>query len=87
VRKVMTLSDKRLFVISSLFISVIIGLASAYAADMSEAEKVLGVKGQVQEGAVIFSFLRSDIKVMIDGEPVPTALWARSSWLWEIWCF
>ena len=68
-RKVMTLSDNRLFVISSLFISVIIGLTSAYAADISEAEKILGVTGQMQEGAVVFSFPRSDIKVTIDGEP------------------
>jgi hypothetical protein len=81
-RKVMTLSGKRLFAISSLFISVIISLASAYAADISEAEKVLGVKGQMQEGAVIFSFPRSDIKVMIDGEPVPTALGFGS---WTAW--
>ena len=81
-RKVMTLYNKRLFVISSLFISVIIGLASAYAADISEAEKVLGVKGQMQEGAVIFSFPRSDIKVLIDGEPVPTALGFGS---WTAW--
>jgi hypothetical protein len=81
-RKVMTLSGNRLFAISSLFILVIIGLASAYAADMSEAEKVLGVPGQMQEGAVIFSFPRSDIKVIIEGEPVPTALGFGS---WTAW--
>jgi len=81
-RKVMTLFDKWLFIILSLFISVIIGLASAYAADISEAEKVLGVRGQMQEGAYVFSFPRSDIKVMIDGEPVPTALGFGS---WTAW--
>ncbi len=73
---------KRFFVISSLFISVIIGLGSAHAADISEAEKVLGERGQMQEGAVVFSFPRSDLKVMIDGEPVPTALGFGS---WTAW--
>jgi hypothetical protein len=73
-RKVRILSGKRFFVISSLFISAIIGLTSAYAANISEAEKILGVTGQMQEGAVAFSFPRSDLKVMIDRKPVPTAL-------------
>jgi hypothetical protein len=81
-RKVMTLSKKRFLVISSLFVWFIIGLASVYAADISEVEKVLGVKGQMQEGAVVFSFPRSDIKVMINGEPVPTALGFGS---WTAW--
>ena len=81
-RKVRTLLGKMLFMISSLFISAIIGLASGYAADTSEAEKVLGVKGQMQEGAVVFSFPRSDLKVTIDGEPVPTALGFGS---WTAW--
>ncbi len=44
------------------------------AADFSAVESALGMKGQVQEGATIFRFPRSDIKVTIDNEPVPTAL-------------
>jgi hypothetical protein len=81
-RKARILCGNRLFAISSLFISVIIGLTSAYAADTGEVEKVLGVKGQMQEGAVVSSFPRSDIKVRIDGEPVPTALGFGS---WTAW--
>ncbi len=81
-RKIRKRSVKRLFVISSLFILAIIGLTSVYAADIGEAEKILGVKGQMQEGAVVFSFPRSDIKIRIDGEPVPTALGFGS---WTAW--
>ncbi len=66
----------------SFFISVLIVFGHAYAADISEAEKILGVKGQMQEGAVVFSFPRSDIKVKIDGEPVPIALGFGS---WTAW--
>jgi hypothetical protein len=43
-------------------------------ADLSKVESVLGQKGQMQEGAMIFRFPRTDIKVTIGGEPVPTAL-------------
>jgi len=70
------------FVILSLFISIILGLTSAYAADIGEVEKVLGVTGQMQEGAVVFSFPRSDLKVTIDGDPVPTAFGFGS---WTAW--
>ncbi len=80
--KARILSGNRLFAISSLFIFAMIGLTSVYAADIGEAEKVLGVKGQMQEGAVVFSFPRSDIRVRIDGEPVPTALGFGS---WTAW--
>ncbi len=81
-KKVRKLSGKVLFVISSLFILILIGLTDTYAADISEAEKVLGVTGQMQEGATVFSFPRSDLKVRIDGEPVPTALGFGS---WTAW--
>ncbi len=66
----------------SFFICVVIIFGNAHAADISEAEKILGVKGQMQEGAVVFSFPRTDIKVTIDGEPVPTALGFGS---WTAW--
>ena len=44
------------------------------AGDFQEAEKILDTKGQMQEGAWIVRFPRSDIKVTIAGEPMPTAL-------------
>jgi hypothetical protein len=46
----------------------------AHGADFADVEKILGVKGQTQEGVTVFRFPRSDIQVQIDGEPVPTAL-------------
>ena len=36
----------------------------------------------MQEGAVVFSFPRSDLKVKIDGDPLPTALGFGS---WTAW--
>jgi len=36
----------------------------------------------MQEGVVVFSFPRSDLKVKINGEPVPTALGFGS---WTAW--
>ncbi len=66
----------------SFFICAVIILGHAYAADINEAEKILGVKGQMQEGALVFSFPRSDLKATIDGEPVPTALGFGS---WTAW--
>ncbi len=42
-------------------------------AEFTQVETILGLKGQMQEGATIFRFPRGDIKVTIDGEPVPTA--------------
>ncbi len=81
-RRVRILSGKKLLVISSLFISIITPLTGACSADISEAEKVLGVTGQMQEGATVFSFPRSDLKVKIDGDPVPTAFGFGS---WTAW--
>jgi biotin operon repressor len=42
--------------------------------DFQEAEKILDSKGQMQEGAWVVRFPRTDIKVTIAGEPMPTAL-------------
>jgi len=81
-RRARTPFGQRLFLISLFFIPIIIGLTGVYAAEMSEAEKILGITGQTQEGAVIFGFPRSDLKVTIDGEPVPTALGFGS---WTAW--
>jgi hypothetical protein len=58
------------------------GLMTASAADFDQVEKILGVPGQIQEEVVVFSFPRSDIKVTIDGDPVPTALGFGS---WTAW--
>jgi hypothetical protein len=73
--KILAFYGKRLLLGLCLFISVELGLSQGYAADFSEVENILGVAGQIQEGAVVFSFPRSDIKVVIDGDPVPTTAW------------
>ena len=81
-RKLMTLCRIiRILLSSSLFIWTI-GLVTAYAADFAEVEKILGVTGQMEEGAFVVRFPRSDMKVMIDGEAVPTALGFGS---WTAW--
>ena len=62
-----------------------IGMLSAIpgqAADFSVVGKELGMSGQMQEGAYIVRFPRSDLKVTISGEPVPTALGFGS---WTAW--
>ncbi len=60
----------------------VIGASIAWGADFKDVEKILGVPGQMQEGAVVFSFPRTDINVKIDGEPVPTAFGFGS---WTAW--
>jgi hypothetical protein len=62
-----------------LFLALLVGQASILVhdcsgADLSQVESVLSAKGQMQEGALIFRFPRTDIKVTIGGESVPTAL-------------
>ncbi len=52
------------------------------AADFSAVQKNLGVPGQVQEGAYVVRFPRSDVKVTISGESVPAALGFGS---WTAW--
>lgn len=61
---------------------LVIGSSITWSADFNDVEKILGVAGQIQEGAVVFSFPRSDIRVTIDGEPVPTAFGFGS---WTAW--
>ena len=75
------LSSKAIIVHLILCLSVI-GSSIAWSTDFSDVEKILGVTGQMQEGAVVFSFPRSDIRVTIDGEPVPTAFGFGS---WTAW--
>ena len=52
------------------------------AGDFREVEQILGFSGQTQEGAMVFPFPRSDIKVTIHGENVPTAFGFGS---WTAW--
>jgi hypothetical protein len=65
-----------------LFLFFMFGGSGLFAADLSEVEKIMGVPGKTQEGVVVFSFPRSDLKVKIHGEPVPTALGFGS---WTAW--
>ena len=74
-------SSKPIFVHLILCL-LVFGSSIAWGADFTDVEKILGVAGQMQEGAVVFSFPRSDIKVTIDGEPVPTAFGFGS---WTAW--
>jgi len=66
----------------SLFMFLMLGGGGLFAADFTEVEKILDVSGKIQEGAVVFPFPRSDLKVKINGEPVPTALGFGS---WTAW--
>jgi hypothetical protein len=75
------LSSRQLFALLILCF-LVIGSSIAWGADLSDVERILGVAGQIQEEAVVFSFPRSDIKVTIDGEPVPTAFGFGS---WTAW--
>ncbi len=80
-KKLKTLSSVViLLILFPFFILMVTGLKLANAAnDFNEIEKILGATGQMQEGAFIVRFPRSDIKMTIDGEPMPTAL-GFSSW-------
>jgi hypothetical protein len=65
-----------------IMILILGGTNAVFPADFSEAEKILGTPGKTREGAVVFSFPRSDTKVTIDGEPIPTSLGFGS---WTAW--
>ncbi len=63
------------FILLVFFLRLLVGWDSAAAAgDFSEIEKILGAKGQLQEGAWVVRFPRSDLKITIAGEAMPTAL-------------
>lgn len=64
------------------FVLFILGINGVWAADFQEVEKILGAPGQMQEGAFVVRFARSDILVTIEGEPIPTALGFGS---WTAW--
>ncbi|HHT9110734.1 MAG TPA: DUF1259 domain-containing protein [Candidatus Brocadiaceae bacterium] len=72
-----------LFILSFLCIRMVSGEKPIYAADdFGEVEKILGSTGQVQEGSLIVRFPRSDLKITINGESMPTALGFTS---WTAW--
>jgi len=82
-RKVKQLSNHRILLhLLSFLIPIMASFTSAHAADFAEVGKILEVRGQMEEGAFVARFPRNDIKVMIDGEPVPTALGFGS---WTAW--
>jgi hypothetical protein len=60
--------------LSSVILMFCLGQALVFGADLTAVEKTLGSKGEVQADVLVFRFPRSDIKVAIDGESVPTAL-------------
>ncbi len=79
-RIIMPLFIATLLILSSFCVRIITGLKPIYAEDdFGEVEKILGSTGQMQEGAFIVRFPRSDLKITINGEPMPTAL-GFSSW-------
>ena len=66
-----------------LSVAMIAALSSAQTpTDFEEVEQILGRPGQIQEGALVVPFPRSDIKVTIYGENVPTAFGFGS---WTAW--
>ncbi len=72
-----------LLIFLCLSLGMIVALSSAQTtADFHEAEQILGTSGQMQEGALVVPFPRSDIKVTIYGENVPTAFGFGS---WTAW--
>jgi hypothetical protein len=74
---------RELFILLSLIIGMIPALSSAQTTgDFHDVEQILGVTGQMQEGAFVVSFPRSDIRVTIYGETVPTAFGFGS---WTAW--
>lgn len=63
------------FIPLALFLGLLVAWNPALATDdFSEIEKILGAKGQLQEGAWVVRFPRSDLQVAIAGETIPTAL-------------
>jgi hypothetical protein len=70
------------YLLLTLIFSITIGSNPAFPLDFREVEKILGVSGQMQEGAMVFSFPRQDLKIKIGGDSVPIALGFGS---WTAW--
>jgi hypothetical protein len=70
-----------------IFLCLSIGMIPTFSSaqttpDFRDVEQILGVPGQIQEGALVVPFPRSDIKVTIYGENVPPAFGFGS---WTAW--
>ncbi len=82
------MNDGRRFLIPGMILIFILaafmiaGSTQSYASAFSEVERILGIPGQMQEGAMIFSFPRLDLKMRVGGDPVPIALGFGS---WTAW--
>ncbi len=73
----------RLLIFLCISIGMIVATSSAQTLPgLGEVEQILGATGQMQDGALVVPFPRSDIKVNIHGENVPTALGFGS---WTAW--
>lgn len=75
------------FPISNVFLAIawlaiisFVQTNTARADDFAEIERTLGVTGQVEEGTLVVRFPRSDLRVTIDGETIPTGL-GLGSWI------
>ncbi len=66
-----------------LIVLAILGFTAAAASDeFNDVEKTLGVGGQIQEATLVMRFPRTDIRVTIQGQTVPTSLGLTS---WAAW--
>ncbi len=61
-------------ILLALFHVVALGQVVGAAGDFAGVEQILEARGQMQEGAFVVRFPRSDLNVSINGEPMPTAL-------------
>lgn len=69
-----------LFAVASFVIVFAAPTIAARADDFDQIENALGVKGQVEEGTLVMRFPRTDIRVTIDGDTIPTGL-GLGSWI------
>lgn len=70
-----------------ILMALVIGMSVTFSfgqtpPELGEVERILGVSGQMQEGVLVVPFPRSDIKMTIQGESVPTAFGFGS---WTAW--
>ncbi len=69
-----------LFVVACFGMVFFTPMIWARADDFDEIERTLGAKGQVEEGTLVVRFPRTDLRVTIDGETIPTGL-GLVSWI------
>jgi hypothetical protein len=73
------LTSPRRQIISLVLLAFLALTAVAVSDEFDEVEKTLGAKGEVKEAALVIRFPRTDIRVAIQGRPLPTSL-GLSSW-------